>query len=112
MKLVAAIIKPFRLDEVREALCDIDVTGVTVSEVNGLGRQKAQGKYFRGDGYMLEFIPRIRIEAAVEDSAVDPVVETLSTAARTGEVGDGRIFVIDLGQAVRIRTGEVGPEAL
>lgn len=112
MKLVAAIIKPFKLDDVREALCEIDVTGVTVSEVNGLGRQSADDGTRHGPGYLVDFLPKIKIEAAVEDSAVDPVVETISSAARTGEIGDGKIFVFDLGHVVRIRTGETGVEAL
>jgi nitrogen regulatory protein P-II 2 len=112
MKLVSAIIRPFRLDDVREALCGIDVTGLTVSEVRGGGRQQGQAEAHRGAGRAADLVPRLKVEAAVVDSAVDPVVETLSQAARTGEVGDGRIFVLDLDHAVRVRTDEVGPEAL
>ena len=112
MKLVTAIIKPFRLEEVREALAAVGVTGLTVAEVKGFGRQKGHTELYRGAEYVVDFLPTIRIEAAVPAGAVQRVVEALIQAARTGKIGDGKIFVTDLEQVVRIRTGETGAQAL
>ena len=112
MKMVSAIIKPFKLDEVREALSAIGVQGITVSEVKGFGRQKGHTELYRGAEYVVDFLPKIKLEAAVADEAVDQVVEAIETAARTGKIGDGKIFVSSLEQVVRIRTGETGGEAL
>lgn len=112
MKLVAAIIKPFKLDDVREALSEIGVTGITVTEVKGFGRQKGHTELYRGAEYVVDFLPKIKVEVAVDDDQVDSVIESISGAAKTGKIGDGKIFVYELAQAVRIRTGESGPEAL
>ena len=112
MKLVAAIIKPFKLDDVREALSDMGVTGITVTEVKGFGRQKGHTELYRGAEYVVDFLPKIKVEVAVDDDQVDGVIESISNAAKTGKIGDGKIFVYELAQAVRIRTGESGPEAL
>ena len=112
MKLVSAIIKPFKLDDVREALSDIGVQGITVTEVKGFGRQKGHTELYRGAEYVVDFLPKVKIEAAVDDALVDQVIEAISKAANTGKIGDGKIFVFNLEQAVRIRTGETGPEAL
>jgi len=112
MKLVAAIIKPFKLDDVREALSEIGVTGITVVEVKGFGRQKGHTELYRGAEYVVDFLPKIKVEIAVDDDKVDGVIEAVTNAAKTGKIGDGKIFVYDLVQAVRIRTGESGPEAL
>ncbi len=112
MKLVSAIIKPFKLDDVREALSDIGVQGVTVTEVKGFGRQKGHTELYRGAEYVVDFLPKVKVEAAVDDSLVDQVIETISNSANTGKIGDGKIFVVNLEQAIRIRTGESGPEAL
>jgi len=112
MKLVAAIIKPFKLDDVREALSEIGVTGITVTEVKGFGRQKGHTELYRGAEYVVDFLPKIKVEVAVDDGQVDGVIESISNAAKTGKIGDGKIFVYELAQAVRIRTGESGPEAL
>jgi nitrogen regulatory protein P-II 2 len=112
MKLVTAIIKPFKLDEVREALSGIGVQGITVTEVKGFGRQKGHTELYRGAEYVVDFLPKVKIEAAIDDSMVDQAIETIEAAARTGKIGDGKIFVYDLQQVVRIRTGETGPEAL
>jgi nitrogen regulatory protein P-II 2 len=112
MKLVAAIIKPFKLDDVREALSDIGVTGITVTEVKGFGRQKGHTELYRGAEYVVDFLPKIKVEIAIDDDQLDPVIEAISAAAKTGKIGDGKIFVYELGQAIRIRTGESGPEAL
>ena len=112
MKLVAAIIKPFKLDDVREALSEIGVTGITVTEVKGFGRQKGHTELYRGAEYVVDFLPKIKVEIAIDDAQLDPVIEAISVAAKTGKIGDGKIFVYELGQAVRIRTGESGPEAL
>jgi nitrogen regulatory protein P-II 2 len=112
MKLVTAIIKPFKLDDVREALSDIGVSGITVIEVKGFGRQKGHTELYRGAEYVVDFLPKIKVEIAVDDSLVDKVIEAISTAARTGKIGDGKIFVFDLNQVIRIRTGETGPDAL
>ena len=112
MKLVAAIIKPFKLDDVREALSDIGVTGITVIEVKGFGRQKGHTELYRGAEYVVDFLPKIKVEIAIDDDQLDSVIEAISAAAKTGKIGDGKIFVYDLAQAIRIRTGETGPEAL
>jgi nitrogen regulatory protein P-II 2 len=112
MKMVTAIVKPFKLDEVREALSTIGVQGVTVTEVKGFGRQKGHTELYRGAEYVVDFLPKVKIEAAVDDSLVDRVIETIEGAARTGKIGDGKILVSALDQVVRIRTGETGREAL
>ena len=112
MKLVTAIVKPFKLDEVREALSTIGVQGMTVTEVKGFGRQKGHTELYRGAEYVVDFLPKVKIEAAVDDAIVEQVVETIEAAARTGKIGDGKIFVTALEQVLRIRTGETGKEAL
>ncbi|MDJ0740816.1 MAG: P-II family nitrogen regulator [Gammaproteobacteria bacterium] len=112
MKLVAAIIKPFKLDDVREALSEIGVTGITVIEVKGFGRQKGHTELYRGAEYVVDFLPKIKVEIAIDDDLLDRVIEAISAAAKTGKIGDGKIFVYDLAQAIRIRTGESGSEAL
>ena len=112
MKIVMAIIKPFKLDEVREALTGIGVEGLTVTEVKGYGRQKGHTEIYRGTEYAVSFLPKLKVEVAVDAKAVDNVVETISKAARTGQIGDGKIFVYSIDQAVRIRTGETDAEAL
>ncbi|MFA7665269.1 MAG: P-II family nitrogen regulator [Burkholderiaceae bacterium] len=112
MKLVTAIIKPFKLDEVREALSALGVQGITVTEVKGFGRQKGHTELYRGAEYVVDFLPKAKIEAAVADELVERVIETIEAAARTGKIGDGKIFVHAIEQAVRIRTGETGLDAL
>ena len=112
MKLITAIIKPFKLDEVREALSDIGVQGITVTEVKGFGRQKGPTELYRGAEDVVDFLPKMKIEAAVSDEIVDRVIEAIETSARTGKIGDGKVFVYNLEQVVRIRTGETGQEAL
>ena len=112
MKLVVAIIKPFKLDDVREALTSLGVEGLTVSEVKGYGRQKGQTEIYRGAEYSVSFLPKVKIEVAVTDAQVEQVVEAVQKAANTGRIGDGKIFVLDLSHAVRIRTGETDAEAL
>ena len=112
MKLVTAIIKPFKLDDVREGLSEIGVQGVTVTEVKGFGRQKGHTELYRGAEYVVDFLPKVKVETVVDDSVVDKVIEAIRTAANTGKIGDGKIFVINVEQAVRIRTGETGSEAL
>ncbi|RTZ72080.1 MAG: P-II family nitrogen regulator [Gammaproteobacteria bacterium] len=112
MKLVTAIIKPFKLDDVREALSEIGVAGITVTEVKGFGRQKGHTELYRGAEYVVDFLPKIKLEAAVAEDQVDQVVEAIVGAARTGKIGDGKIFVSPLEQTIRIRTGETGREAL
>ena len=112
MKLVTAIIKPFKLDDVREALSEIGVAGVTVTEVKGFGRQKGHTELYRGAEYVVDFLPKVKIEAAVSSDIVDQVIEAISNAANTGKIGDGKIFVSEIEQTIRIRTGETGPEAL
>jgi nitrogen regulatory protein P-II 2 len=112
MKLITAIIKPFKLDEVREALSGIGVQGVTVTEVKGFGRQKGHTELYRGAEYVVDFLPKVKVEAAVVDDLVDQAVEAIENAARTGKIGDGKIFVFDLEQVVRIRTGETGATAI
>ena len=112
MKLVTAIIKPFKLDYVREALSEIGVTGVTVVEVKGFGRQKGHTELYRGAEYVVDFLPKVMVLVAVESSLLDSVIEAISEVANTGKIGDGKIFVTPLEQIVRIRTGETGPDAL
>jgi nitrogen regulatory protein P-II 2 len=112
MKLITAIIRPFKLDDVRDALAQAGATGMTVTEVKGYGRQKGHTELYRGAEYVVDFVPKIRIEVAVEDAQTEAVLEAICEAARTGKVGDGKIFVSALDQAVRIRTGESGDEAL
>jgi nitrogen regulatory protein P-II 2 len=112
MKMVTAIVKPFKLDEVREALSGIGVQGVTVTEVKGFGRQKGHTELYRGAEYVVDFLPKVKIEAAVDESIVERVIEAIESAARTGKIGDGKIFVSPLEQVVRIRTGETGKDAL
>jgi nitrogen regulatory protein P-II 2 len=112
MKLITAIIKPFKLDEVREALSAIGVQGVTVTEVKGFGRQKGHTELYRGAEYVVDFLPKTKIEVAIDDALVERVLEVIETSARTGKIGDGKIFVYDLQQVVRIRTGETGNDAL
>ncbi|MET0218658.1 MAG: P-II family nitrogen regulator [Burkholderiales bacterium] len=112
MKLITAIIKPFKLDEVREALSAIGVQGITVTEVKGFGRQKGHTELYRGAEYVVDFLPKVKIEAAVKSELLDQVIEAIEKSANTGKIGDGKIFVVDLEQAIRIRTGETGSEAL
>ena len=112
MKLITAIIKPFKLDEVREALATVGVQGITVTEVKGFGRQKGHTELYRGAEYVVDFLPKDKVEAAVGDEMVDQVVEALEKSARTGKIGDGKIFVYSLEQVIRIRTGETGAAAL
>ncbi len=112
MKMVIAIIKPFKLDDVRSALADVGVQGITVTEVKGFGRQKGHTELYRGAEYVVDFLPKVKLELAVDDEQVDRVVEAIIETARTGKIGDGKIFVAELGQAVRIRTGESGSRAL
>lgn len=112
MKLIEAVIKPFKLDEVKDALNEIGIEGITVSEVKGFGRQKGHTELYRGAEYVVDFIPKIKLEVAVSDDLVNKVVETIQNAAKTGRIGDGKIFVISLEEAVRIRTGETGNEAI
>ncbi len=112
MKFVSAIIKPFKLDDVREALSEIGVQGITVTEVKGFGRQKGHTELYRGAEYVVDFLPKVKIEIGVDDAIVERVVEAISAAANTGKIGDGKIFIYDLEQAIRIRTGETGTDAL
>ena len=112
MKFVTAIIKPFKLDEVREALSAMGVAGLTVTEVKGFGRQKGHTELYRGAEYVVDFLPKIKLEIGIQDDLLDRAIEAISKAAGTGKIGDGKIFVFDLQQVVRIRTGESGPEAL
>ncbi len=112
MKMITAIIKPFKLDEVKEALHDIGIQGMTVTEVKGFGRQRGHTELYRGAEYVVDFLPKAKIELAVDDSIADQVVEAITGAARTGKIGDGKIFVSDIDEAIRIRTGETGSEAV
>lgn len=112
MKFITAIIKPFRLDDVREALTALGIEGLTVTEVRGYGRQKGHTEIYRGTEYAVNFLPKVKVEVAVSDDAADKALEAITTAARTGQIGDGKIFVFDLQQVTRIRTGESGDEAL
>ena len=112
MKFVTAIIKPFKLDEVREALSAVGVSGITVTEVKGFGRQKGHTELYRGAEYVVDFLPKVKIEAAINDNVLDQVIEAIEKSANTGKIGDGKIFVFDLQQVVRIRTGETGSNAI
>ena len=112
MKKIEAIIKPFKLDEVREALSEVGVTGLTVTEVKGFGRQKGHTELYRGAEYVVDFLPKVKVEAAIPDDILEQAIEAIEKSAATGKIGDGKIFVFELEQAIRIRTGETGPEAL
>lgn len=112
MKLVSAIIKPFKLDDVREALSEIGVQGITVTEVKGFGRQKGHTELYRGAEYVVDFLPKIKVEVGIADELLDRAIESISKAANTGKIGDGKIFVTPLEQAIRIRTGEAGNDAI
>lgn len=112
MKMVTAIIKPFKLDDVREALSEIGVQGITVTEVKGFGRQKGHTELYRGAEYVVDFLPKVKIEAAISDNLLDQVIEAITKAANTGKIGDGKIFVFNIEQTFRIRTGETGEDAL
>ncbi len=112
MKLITAVVKPFKLDDVRAALSDVGVSGMTVTEVKGFGRQKGHTELYRGAEYVVDFLPKVKLELAVDDDMVDQAVESITNAAQTGKIGDGKIFITPLEQVVRIRTGETGPEAV
>ncbi len=112
MKMVTAIIKPFKLDDVRESLSDLGISGITVTEVKGFGRQKGHTELYRGAEYVVDFLPKIKVDVAVDEGIVDQVIDSITNAAKTGKIGDGKIFVTSLEQVVRIRTSETGPEAL
>jgi nitrogen regulatory protein P-II 2 len=112
MKMITAVIQPHKLDDVRAALGDIGIQGMTVTEARGFGRQKGHREVYRGAEYVVDFLPKVKIEIAINDDQVDRAIDAIENAAKTGNVGDGKIFVADLGQAIRIRTGETGPEAL
>ena len=112
MKLITAIIKPFKLDDVRNALSEIGVQGLTVTEVKGFGRQKGHTELYRGAEYVIDFLPKVKIELAIDDDVVDSAVEAITKAAQTGKIGDGKIFITNCEQVIRIRTGEMGPEAI
>ena len=112
MKQITAVIKPFKLEEVREALAEVGVTGLTVTEVKGFGRQKGHTELYRGAEYVIDFLPKVKLETAVDDDVVERVIEAIEQSARTGKIGDGKIFVADLEQVIRIRTGETGGAAL
>ena len=112
MKKIEAIVKPFKLDEVREALSEVGITGLTVTEVKGFGRQKGHTELYRGAEYVVDFLPKVKVEVVVPDSLVEKAMDAIVKAARTGKIGDGKIFVVDVGQVVRIRTGETGEEAV
>ncbi|MBT8435593.1 MAG: P-II family nitrogen regulator [Gammaproteobacteria bacterium] len=112
MKIITAIIKPFKLDDVRQALGEIGVQGLTVSEVKGFGRQKGHTELYRGAEYVVDFLPKVKLEVAIDDDLVDQAVEAITSSANTGKIGDGKIFITTLEQVVRIRTGESGPSAL
>ncbi len=112
MKMVCAVIKPFKLDDVREALSGVGVQGITVTEVKGFGRQKGHTELYRGAEYVVDFLPKVKIEVAVDETDVDRVIEAITSSANTGKIGDGKIFVYDLAQVIRIRTGETGADAL
>jgi nitrogen regulatory protein P-II 2 len=112
MKLISAIIKPFKLDAVRNALSDLGVQGMTVTEVTGFGRQKGHTELYRGAEYVVDFLPKVKVEIALDDALVERAIEAITDAARTGKIGDGKIFVVNIDQVVRIRTGDSGPQAL
>ena len=112
MKLISAILKPFKLDAVRNALSDIGVQGMTVTEVTGFGRQKGHTELYRGAEYVVDFLPKLKVEIALDDALLERAIEAITDAARTGKIGDGKIFIVDIEQVVRIRTGDSGPQAL
>ena len=112
MKMITAVVKPFKLDDVREGLSEIGVQGITVTEVKGFGRQKGHTELYRGAEYVVDFLPKVKIEVAIADAQVDQVIEAISKAANTGKIGDGKLFVAALEQAIRIRTGETGDDAI
>jgi nitrogen regulatory protein P-II 2 len=112
MKLVTAVIKPFKLDDVREALSEIGIQGITVTEVKGFGRQKGHTELYRGAEYVVDFLPKVKLEVAIDDNMLDQVIDAISTTANTGKIGDGKIFVSPIEQIIRIRTGETGPDAI
>lgn len=112
MKMITAVIKPFKLDDVREALAAVGVQGVTVTEVKGFGRQKGHTELYRGAEYVVDFLPKVKVEVALADDAVDGAIEAILNAAKTGKIGDGKIFIADLNQVIRIRTGETGNDAI
>ncbi len=112
MKLITAIIKPFKLDDVRESLSEIGVQGITVTEVKGFGRQKGHTELYRGAEYVVDFLPKVKIDVAIDDKDLDRVIEAITKAANTGKIGDGKIFVVNLEQAIRIRTGETDTDAI
>ena len=112
MKMVMAVIKPFKLDDVREALAEAGVAGITATEVKGFGRQKGHTELYRGAEYVVDFLPKVKVEAAIKDDMLEQVIEAIEKAANTGKIGDGKVFVFDLEQVIRIRTGETGAEAL
>lgn len=112
MKMITAVIKPFKLDDVRQALSEVGVTGITATEVKGFGRQKGHTELYRGAEYVVDFLPKVKLEIAIDDNRVDAVIEAVSTAANTGKIGDGKIFVSPLEQVVRIRTGETNEDAI
>ena len=112
MKQITAVIKPFKLDEVREALADVGVTGLTVTEVKGFGRQKGHTELYRGAEYVVDFLPKVKVEVVIPDNLVDKALDSIIKAARTGKIGDGKIFVVDVGHVVRIRTGEINEDAI
>ena len=112
MKLISAIIKPFKLDAVRQALSDVGVQGMTVTEVTGFGRQKGHTELYRGAEYVVDFLPKLKVEIALDDALLERPIEAITDAARTGKIGDGKIFIVDIEQVVRIRTGDSGPQAL
>jgi nitrogen regulatory protein PII len=112
MKMITAIIKPFKLDDVRQAVADIGIQGITVTEVKGFGRQRGHTELYRGAEYVVDFLPKAKIELAVADDVAEQVIEAISNTARTGKIGDGKIFVTELSQTIRIRTGETGSEAV
>lgn len=112
MKLITAVVKPFKLDDVRAALSDVGVSGLTVTEVKGFGRQKGHTELYRGAEYVVDFLPKVKLELAVDEDMVDQAIEAITNAAQTGKIGDGKIFITPLEQVVRIRTGETGPEAV
>lgn len=112
MKFITAIIKPHKLDDVRQALSQVGVQGMTTTEVKGFGRQKGHTELYRGAEYVIEFLPKVKLEVAIDDALLERVIDTITTSANTGQIGDGKIFVIDMEQAIRIRTSETGPDAL
>jgi|TARA_R110000822_G_scaffold226254_9_gene358925 nitrogen regulatory protein P-II 2 len=112
MKLITAVVKPFKLDDVREALAEVGVQGITVSEVKGFGRQKGHTELYRGAEYVVDFLPKVKLEIAIDDDQVDTVVEAITKSAHTGKIGDGKIFITTLEEVIRIRTGETGSEAV